>query len=121
VNYFENTVEDRLRVRNDRRKCMVSAIRGWLREERCPRLTIIGFLGICAVLAIGIGYALSFCGVRGWGTRAFWAVLAVWPVFVLLLRWRTAVDFKRLAFDDRMDHFISFDKLAEEAATPSQP
>jgi hypothetical protein len=93
---------------------MVSSIRGWLRQERSPRLTISALVGLCAALSVTIGYGLARCGVRGWGTRAFWSVLAVWPVFVLLVRWRCAVDFQQMDLGnrDRVNRLIAADELA---------
>lgn len=95
---------------------MVSHIRGWLRAERSPRLTIVALLALSAAFAIGIGYFLAACGIRGWGTRAFWSVLAAWPAFVWTIRWRAGVEFRQLTVreSDRDAHFRAIDESAED-------
>lgn len=115
MNYFESTVESRVRSRDDGRRQMVSLIRGWLREERHPRLTIVALLALSTVAALAAGCLLALIGVRGWGTRAFWAVLAAWPVFVGLVRWRAAVGFQQMALrkSGRDAYFTAIDKSAE--------
>jgi hypothetical protein len=113
VNYFQDSVEEQIRVRDDRRRRMIASIRGWLREKRSPRLILVATLALCAVLAIGVGCSLAGLGIQGWGTRAFWSVLAVWPVFVLLVRWRAAIDFAQMDLGnrDQMDRFIAAGEL----------
>jgi hypothetical protein len=94
---------------------MVSSIRGWLRLERRPRLTIVSLLAISTSVAVFIGWLLAIWGVDGWGTRAFFAVLATWPIFVGLVSWRASVEFGQmhLRSKDREDRFIAMDGRIE--------
>jgi hypothetical protein len=113
VNYFEDPVDVAIRARANRRDRIVRSIRGWLREERRPRLTAVALLGVCALFAIGAGYGLARCGLRSWGLRAFWSVVIVWPIFLVLFRWRVAVEYQRFTLGDRTDYFIAKDDLVE--------
>jgi len=114
VSYIEDTVGERLRERDCRRRGVVRSVRGWLRAERYPRLTIAILLSVCGVIATGFGCMLAHWGVKAWGERAFWSVLAVWPVFVLLVRWRAAVEFEEFPVGDGARSFVATDDLAEQ-------
>jgi hypothetical protein len=104
------------------RRRMLAAIRGWLRENSAPRWTVAGLLLLCAAGAAGAGIVLSRCGFTGVGIISSLAVLAVWPLFLLLLRWRAEVESRRLDIGERASLFIARDEaeIAMENA-PSSP
>src|SRR5262245_55817316 len=116
---FEVPSHFQVRSPEEHRRRFVRQIRGWLRAERSPRLTIIGLLGIAATVALGAVYLLGLAGMRGWGMRSFWAVLAAWPVFVWLLRWRAGVEFGQMT-RQMTEHELQFARLDELDDSESQ-
>ena len=48
-------------------------------------------------------------------------MLAVWPIFVLLVRWRAAIEFEELPVRDGARRFISTDDLAERTLFSEEP
>ncbi len=71
--------------RETRRSRLRSLIRGWLRKERAPRLTILLLLIPCAALAVLADYWMRRAGIDVRAVRWASAVLPSWPLFKIPL------------------------------------
>ncbi|HSI12635.1 MAG TPA: hypothetical protein VK961_11355 [Chthoniobacter sp.] len=115
--YTYEDLSDLARAKEERRERLVSRIRGWLRKERSPRLTIGLLLLPTAVFGMGADWALRRGGLDLEPLRWMLALFATWPIFVLLLRWRAAMEWRHLHLDRLGLEYIRYDDGAEAALT----
>jgi hypothetical protein len=91
----------------------VRGIRGWLRAERHPRLTVGLILAACLLLGGALVFLMRWLNVGNFVTRPGLAVLITWPAFLALLRWRAGVEFEALDIDAGVAQFVRGDQVAD--------
>ena len=120
--YTYEDLSDLAHAKEDRRSRLVSRIRGWLRKERSPRLTIALLLVPTAVFVMGVDWALRRGGLDLPPLRWVLSFLAAWPVFVVLLRWRASVEWRHLHLDRVGLEYLRYDEGVEAAlVAPKSP
>jgi len=113
--YTYEDLSDLAHAKKDRRSHLVRRIRGWLRLDRSPRLTIGLLLLPTAAFVVAVDFVLDRGGFDLTPMRWAIAVLAAWPIFVLLLRWRAAAEMRYLHLE-RLDlSYERYDDGAEAA------
>ena len=111
---YENPFESAFAQRLERRRRLLREIRGWLRTERAPRLTVLAILLVCTAMGV---LADAWLRHMGFGFRPYrWmiAAFAPWPLFLGLLRWRAGVEARRLDLVATMNQFVVHDDAAEQ-------
>ena len=111
--YQYEELSDLVHARADRRSHLVSRIRGWLRRDRSPRLTIGLLLVPTAVWGVAVDYALRRGGLDLPPLRWVMAIFAAWPIFVLLLRWRAAAEWRSVHLDRLDGTYVRHDEAVE--------
>jgi len=96
MNAYAELDDDVRWQRELRRSRLLALIRGWLRKERAPRLTVVLLLIPCAVCIVLSEYLMRRAGFELLPMRWAFAVLPAWPLFVALVRWRAAAEWERL-------------------------
>jgi hypothetical protein len=112
---YDESLDDVLRAREERRDHLQSRIRGWLRKDRAPRLTTVLLLVPTSGWVTIADYLLRHIGLELAPLRWTLAMLAAWPVFVLLLRWRASAEWQCLHLDRIGFDYIRHDEGAEAA------
>ena len=115
----EDRFQHAFEQREERRRRLTRAVRGWLRSERCPRLTTLGMLLGCALWSVLVDIWLERVGFGFRPYRWSTSVFAAWPMFLLLLRWRAGVEARRCdVVSESWDRFVSCDDAAERRPAP---
>jgi|GEM_PF-6908822 len=96
-----------------RRQRLIGHVRGWLRTNRYPRLAVTALFLISTLVAALVACGLGFVGLKPWPARTFFAMLAAWPVFVLLLRVLAAREYRYFELGARTEELIGRDQTAE--------
>ena len=94
--YTYEELSDLAQAKEDRRERLVSRIRGWLRKDRAPQLVVALLLLPTVAWAVVADAFLRRLELDLSPLRWAMAILTAWPIFVLLLRWRAAMEWRRL-------------------------
>ncbi len=94
---------------------MVRGIRGWLRKHRRPERAIVLILAVCLLAGCGLFLLMGFLEVAVRPIRLGLAVLLVWPLFLGLLRWQAAAEFRQLDSETGISEYVRNDDRMEMA------
>jgi hypothetical protein len=112
--YTYEDLSDLAHAKEERRGRLVSRIRGWLRKERSPRRSVALLLIPTAAWVVGVDVLLYRLGLDMSPLRWAMAILGAWPLFVLLLRWRAAMEWRHLDLSRVGLEYVRYDQ-GEEA------
>lgn len=102
------------------RRRLLAAFRGWIRENGSPRRVAAGAFAVAAVVAIAIARACVVIGLAGPPLASAIAVIAAWPVFLLILWKYAAAKWDVMAEDPDICRFIAADRASLVAENSPQ-
>ncbi len=75
-------------ARQERRRRLLSGVRGWLYETRSPRWLTSGLLAVSLIAGSGVVLAAIHFGLRSIPWLCFIGIITGLPVFIWLVRWQ---------------------------------